>query len=250
MTKAIEKKGETALASADLVNGHGEGTDGLGHDDVRPPRLSLAQAMSPQLKKTDPKYIQGLSEGQLYNDLTTENYGEGPIEMVVIMFLGKRAMEFAPMDEGGGIVDFDVPLNDPRCAFTTGANGERVKPVATTFYDYLVWLPETSEVCALSMKNTQLKVAKSLNSLLKLPLKIGDQIVAQPPAWARTFLLGTAAESKDKYTWANFTLRPKGITDEAVRETAASLYAAYAEKNVVIERDTDAAEESDEETPF
>jgi hypothetical protein len=168
-TKALLAPG----ANDDLINYPGKGDEiKFETDDVRPPRLGLAQSNSPQVKRGNPKTIDGLREGDLFNDLTQQVYGEGPLEIVVIRYLGHRAMQFRDMKEGGGVIDFNVPLDDPRCQFTDGppdpvtGKPTRVKPIATHFYDYLVWLPETSEIVALSMKGTSLKAAKESNDTM------------------------------------------------------------------------------------
>src|SRR3990172_6938986 len=121
--------------------------------------------------------MEGVKEGDFLNDLRGEIYGE-PVDFVVVRYLGKRAMEFAPMETGGGVVDFDVALDDVRCQWTTDEKGKR------------------------------------LNSLLKLPLKIDGALVPRPPSWAREFQLGPAMASRDPYTWATFTLRMKGVSSE------------------------------------
>ena len=242
-TKAVGKvEPAGALVPADLADSKGQGTEGIGARDVRPPRLSLAQSQSRQVKKNNPLYIEGLKEGDLFNDLTGEIYGE-PVDFVVVRYLGKRAMEFAPMETGGGVVDFDVALDDVRCQWTTDEKGKRLKPIATVFSEYLIWLTGKQELAALSMKGTQLKVATQLNSLLKLPLKIDGALVPRPPSWAREFQLGSAMASRDPYTWATFTLRMKGVSSEETRKFAAELYEQYRDVNVVIEAEPESEPE-------
>jgi len=238
-TKAMtvtEPAGALALPT-DLAGAQGQGTEGIGRKDIRPPRLVLAQSGHPQTKKGNPKTIDGLHEGDLFNDLTRQNYGAGPIDVVIVKFLGKRAIEFYPMPPNGpgGIRDFQVPIDDPRTKFTTDADGKTVKPKATVFFEYLAWLPASQEMVAVSMKNTQTKVAKDLNTLLTYPLVIDKKVVAHPQAWARTFSLGTAMETRNGYTFANFTLTPKGITDPELRELAQTIFESLAGKTVVVD---------------
>jgi hypothetical protein len=226
----------------DLRAHAGVGTEAIGKDDIRPPRLALAQAMSPQVKRSDPKYIQGLMEGMLFNDLTGEIYTQDPkdtVRIVVVSMMGARGVEFAPQEEGGHVIDGDVPLDDPRMQFTDDPKDpkKRVRPIATKFYDYLLWLTDRQEFMTFSMKGTQIKVAIKLNSLLKQPLRIESSMLMQPPAWARTFLLGTVPETDGNYNWTNFTIRPDGVTPPEVRQICADLHSIYAKKNIVIERE-------------
>ena len=54
----------------------GTGLEEAGADDYAIPFLRVLQSMSPQLKKSDGKYIQGAEEGNLFNTVT-ESYYDG-----------------------------------------------------------------------------------------------------------------------------------------------------------------------------
>lgn len=155
-----------ALARPDYVEKSQEGLEGLTKDDVQMPRLAIAQKMSPQLSKRDPAYIEGLEEGHMFNSLTGENYGFGPLKFCILRIEPVRAVEFHPQGSGlTGVKDPDVPLTDPRTQWTQDGD-KRVKPIATTFRDYIVLL-NNEEPIALSFKSTGIKVAKTLNGLIK-----------------------------------------------------------------------------------
>lgn len=247
-------KANALMAPADLAEHAGHGTEGIGSGDVRPPRLALAQSGTPQTKKQNDKYIEGLVEGDLFNDLTNERY-KTPVAFVVIKYLGRRAMEFYSEEErkknpGSVIKDRNVALDDPRCLPTTDQDGNWVPPVADIFADYLVYLPETSEVVTVTFKNKDLSrngAATTLNSLMRYPLKIDGTVVLQPPAWARTFELGSAGKQDGAYSWAVFTLKLRGVSDPDVRAIAGSLYDQFKASNVIVE---DAPEASDSKVPF
>jgi len=238
----VVDKNTALTAPADMAEHAGHGTEGIGSADVRPPRLALAQSGTPQTKKQNDKYIDGLAEGDLFNDLTNERY-KTPVAFVVIKYLGRRAMEFFTEEErkknpGSVIKDRNVPLNDARCLPTTDADGNWVPPVADIFADYLVYLPESSEVVTVTFKNKDLSrngAATTLNSLMRYPLKIDGTVVLQPPAWARTFELGSAGKQDGAYSWAVFTLKLRGISDLDVRQIAGSLYDQFKASNVIVE---------------
>jgi hypothetical protein len=154
------------LAVPDFIKPTGaEGTEHITQEDIIMPRLAIAQAMSPQLKDSNPLYIEDLRVGDLFNTLTSAVYGKGPLNFHIVRAFPPRWMEFIPREQGGGIRDRDVPHNDPRTMF--GPNGE--PPIATKFYDYIIALVPLSaiNVIALSMKSTQIKVARRLNGLIK-----------------------------------------------------------------------------------
>jgi hypothetical protein len=156
----------TTTGSVPAVMGRGpaEGTEHLTSDDVHMPRLVLAQAMSPQLNKANPEYVEGLGVGDLFNSVSGLVYGSGPLHFSVLVSHPPRAIEFAPLSDGGGVLDLNVPLTDPRLQF--GPNGEH--PQATKFYDYVLFLIDSEEVIALSLARSGIKAAKSLNGLIMM----------------------------------------------------------------------------------
>lgn len=252
---AVVDASKTALAEVPeyLRTDAGLGTESITSDDVRPPRLRLCQSGTPQRKPGDAKQIKGLNEMDMFNDLSGEIYGPGPLRFVVIKTLGTRHIQFAPMDEGGGVIDFNVAANDPRTQFTSAADGSRVKPVATKFYDYLIWLPDSGEVVAWSLKSSQIKLAQTLNGNLKFPIKLADGTrVQNPPAWARTFSLTSTMERKDSFAWCNYVLHIEpGFTDNDTAALCAAQYAAFAGKKIEIAVDeSDAGEVGGDAVPF
>lgn len=253
----------TAVAVPEDLRGlAGDGTEGIGSADIRPPRLALAQSGSPQAKKANEKYIQGLSEGDLFNDLTGAIY-ERPLEFVVIRYLGKRAMEFYTEEErktnGGQVVkDRNVALDDPRCQPTFDREGKWVPPVADIYADYLVFLPKTTEVVTLTFKNKDLSrngAATQLNSLMKYILNLDGVVLTRPPAWARTFRLDTASKAEGTHNWAVFTVKLVGVTPVDDRKVAAELYEQFKAATVVVADENPETQEpgtgkTDEDVPF
>jgi hypothetical protein len=204
-------------------------------EDVLFPRLSLAQKTSPQLDPSKSEYIPDLRLFQIFNSLTGENYGNGPLDVIIIRG-SKRAMEF---DAQMHVVDFDVPLDDPRLQFTEGLDGMRVKPKATLFYDYLVLLPDGS-LAVLSLKTTQIKTAKQINSLMML---------TPGPAWARKYTLASTSKQHGQYTAAAWTVKMGAATTPEEREAAETWFdttANFAEK---VDR-REAQEKGDDDIPF
>lgn len=228
----------TQEAFDDMISDAGRGTENIGVNDVRPPRLMLCQSGSPQRKPDNPKQIAGLNELDLFNSLSNEIYGRD-ITFAVIASLGSHWVEF---DAELKVVDPNVPEGDPRTEWTENEAHERVKPVATKFYDYLVWLIEHNEPVAFSLKSTQIKNAIKLNGLLKLPLKLEGKIIANPPAWARTYKVETKMESDKGYSWGGYNLSTVGVTPRETRLLLSELAKTYSKQNVVIEREDEAPE--------
>ena len=147
-----------------LAKGPAVGTEHLTADDMHMPRLVLAQAMSPQVNKSNPEHVDGLGVGDLFNSVSGMVYGPGPLTFSILVAHPPRAKEFSPLSEGGGVLDPNVPLTDPRLQF--GPNGEH--PQATKFYDYVIFLHESQEIIAMSLARSAIKAAKSLNGLIMM----------------------------------------------------------------------------------
>jgi hypothetical protein len=234
MSEALQTKGETAMETFDdLIADAGRGTELIGANDVRPPRMMLCQSGSPQRKPDHPKQIIGLNELDLFNSLSNEIYGRS-VRFTVIASLGSHWVEF---NEDLTVADPNVPEGDPRTEFTTLADGTRVKPVATKFYDYLLWLVDQNEVVAFSLKSTQIKVAIKLNGMLKMPLKIGGQLINNPPSWARTYTLETKMESGKQYSWGGYNLSSGVTTPPELRAVISKLAKTFDGKKITVDRE-------------
>jgi hypothetical protein len=151
--------------------------------DVLIPRLALAQALSPQVTDGDPNRIEGLKVGDLFNSVSREIYGR-EVFVQLLRKMPLRAMQFNPVEDGGGVADPDVPLNDDRCKWH-----DDEKPVATVFRDFLAVLLPQREIIALSFKSSGIKVAKALWGLAAMRNK---------PVFAGRYQITTGVELKPK----------------------------------------------------
>jgi len=124
MADELEKQQNTDLTTAfDEIQGVAErpksfdssdmsGTEDIALNEVRLPRLAIAQGLSPQLVPDEGSYIKGLVIGDMFNDVTGEVYGRGPLTLVPVLRHVTR-IEFDPLNKGVPL-DRNVPANDPR----------------------------------------------------------------------------------------------------------------------------------------
>lgn len=211
-----------------LKTGDTRGAENVAMSDLRIPRLLIAQDLSPQMKSSKPEYIEGLKSYDMFNSLTGQIYGRGPLTFVPIR-MDKRAIEWYPRDskEGEGIKDRDVAWDDPRCQF--GPGGE--PPVATRYYDVIALLLPTFEPIVISLHNSQFKHGQTLLSLIKMRGAF--------PFWAGLYTVQVVEESKDKYLWGGFKFGEvktpdgkRGWTPADVAARAEETYAAFAGKKL------------------
>jgi hypothetical protein len=232
---------ETSLAYVpDYMAKDARGKENLTADDLTLPRLALAQAMSPQVTKGKPEYIKGLEVGQMFNNLTGEIYGEGPLQFTVLRRDPPRGIEFGP-NVGDPIVDMNVPANDPRMQFTMDDQGRSVKPKATKFYDFIVMILPSREIMALSFKSTGLKVAKQLNSLISL----------RPVAcFGGRYVLTTAMMSNAKGTFATFKVGNAGVVNAEEYAYGEQMFEMLKDKTVNFEREREETDEAPTTTEY
>lgn len=252
MSTELSKAQSTALANKPdfLKVGDTRGTEQLTSADIRPPALRLAQALTPETKRHESVYIDGLREGEIFNSVTKRNYGEGPVKFLIVSSLGHRHVEFAPMSEGGGVIDFNVPDNDERTKFREemrDGKKVRLRPIATKFYDYLILVLEddgNNQLCTLSLKGTQLKKAVTLNTLIK-GLKM--------PSFALVIGATVVAEKRGTYNYYGWKFEPAGWPTEDQFNDASERYNKTIGKGVAVDLKEETAREakdSDDDIPF
>jgi hypothetical protein len=156
--------------------------------DVLIPRLVLAQALHPQVTDGDPNRIDGLKVGDLFNSVTGQIYGR-EVHVQLLRKMPLRAMEFHSIDEGGGVIDPNVPIGDPRLAWGTSGDKKADKPKATLFRDFLAVILPQREMIALSFKSSGIKVGKALWGLATMRNK---------PVFAGRYSITTGVELKPK----------------------------------------------------
>jgi hypothetical protein len=164
------------------------GLEGTAQSDISIPRLALAQALSPQVTDGDPNRIEGLKVGDLFNSMTGQIYGR-EVRVQILRKMPLRAMEFNPIDEGGGVKRPNVPLNDPALQWGNSGNKKEDKPRATLFRDFIAVLLPSREMIALSFKSSGIKVAKNLWGLV---------IMRNRPVFAGVYRITTGVELQPK----------------------------------------------------
>jgi hypothetical protein len=247
-TEALQKTGGNFLANRPSFITEGtEGHEGISNSDIKPPALKLAQSTSPETKRSKPdRFIEGLREGEFFNSLTKEIYGEDPIKIIVVKPMGHRNVEF---DKDMKPVEFDIPDNDPRCGFTnTRVDGKlvRLKPKATKFLDFLIYatMPDgKSRLMTMALKSTQLRKGVEIGSIIR-----GNTL----PCYAYEFTATPVPENFGDKSWYGWKFEPGWPTEERYA-AAAKFYEQFKGAKIEVdidEADAPAAAVSDDDIPF
>jgi len=222
-----------------------EGLEEVTKDDLIIPRLMISQALSPQLSKSKPQFIEGLGQGELFNSVTGETYGQ-EVEVIVLRKAQSRIM-FRPLKEGGGIV----------CQSFNGINGGRINPAScaecpnsqwgddeppkcTEFKNFPAITVSDNNLIALSFKSTAIKAAKQLITRMSMFNK---------PAYAAVWTVKVIEATSSKGTYFQPVVTFKRWTTAAEYHFAADQFAAL--KGRTIKTDEAGLEEQDhEDVPF
>lgn len=243
----LQKRGPAPLP-AFIKADDDRGKENVGVKDIRFPALKLAQSMSAEVKRTEPEYIEGLREGEFFNSVTRDIYGEDPISFVVINYLGHRNTLFDPNNRKV-ILESNLRDDDERCQFTEEViDGvrKRIPPKATTFADFLIaaMINGLPKIMTLSFKKTQLGRAKDINSITTSR----DGV----PSFAFQFKAQPVVEKRPKGTFYGWRVQPDGWPTENLYNYASDAYDKFAGKEVKIDHD-DADEPADpkgDDVPF
>lgn len=179
------------------------GLENVTQQDTTWPRLSLCQSGSPQRKKSEPKYIEGLQDGEFFNSITREVF-KNSVRIIPLMFFKNRIL-FKPMEEGGGLLcqaqDNKLGVGIPGgncdvCSMALFSNGEA--PECTQYLNYAVLVLGENDhigpdrIAVLSFKSTSLKFAREWNALMRL---------RGVDAFANVFEVVSSEQKKDNQTW-------------------------------------------------
>jgi len=209
MTKAVAKAQNTAVAVADDFSEFaGAGMENVGAKDVTIPRITIVQALSPQLKSSKPEYIKEAEEGDIVDVSTGELFKDGILFLPV--YYVKQYLEWAPRKTGGGLVE--IHDDDSIMSQTTkDENNKYVLPngnyVSETAQWYGLNLTADARPSYIPMASSALKVARQWMTLaMAEKIERADGTKFQAPLFYRTYAITTAEASKGDDTWGTWKI--------------------------------------------
>ena len=245
----------------DILEFAGEGA-AFGADEMQIPFIRALQALSPQLNKKKPEYIDGAEQGDLFNTVTGQVWKGEEGVTIIPCYQVTKYLEFTPRDMGGGFRGEISPTN-PVLQQTTRQGSKELLPtgnelVKSDQHYCLVLDGEGSfQPAVIDMKSTQLKVSRRLKTQIAMQKikhpKTGQMIT--PPLFATEWKITTVEESNDQGSWFNPSVEKVGLVGErdlmleakAFRDSVAAGDAkAVAEESVP----TSSSVEQDDSIPF
>lgn len=174
-----ENGGSLAPRPAHLQRKPGQarlGSENVTQNDIIVPRLAISQSASWELKKTHAKHIEGLEEGQYFNTVTKEIYGDS-IRVLPVHFYRDRIRWGEEIGEGIRCRSEDAVtgVGDPggnclTCPFSMRDVKKKDGPCALHLNFPLFVIPRSgkidpSEILIYPMKSLAITAAKHWNSL-------------------------------------------------------------------------------------
>ena len=225
-----------------------QGSQDITAEDIRFPRLAIAQGLSPQMLPDNSLFIEGLRMFDMFNDVTGEIYGRGPIKFIPVYWQVKN-IEFEVGPDGkntGIIVDPDVPSGDPRTKWRKDPNtGDKIRPSATRYTELVVMLvrPELPpETIIISVKETNKHMRRAAQIIS------GALVEIPRPYYGGVYTVKTVPEKFDKGTAGVFVfgIRPTmWVQDQGLFKRGKEMYESLQGRTIVVNRDTHDDDEGD-----
>ena len=210
--KAANKQDLTKAFEADVGSGFEEVTS----SDIQIPFIRIIQALSPQLKKTDPSFIEGASQGDIFNTVTKKLWNGEEGILVIPSYFQQKLLEFIPRNQGGGFVgELSPESEDVRKAVRDQDSGlellENGNELVRTAQHYVKIVHEdgTLESAIVDMKKTQLKKSRQWNSIMLMQKHNGASL----PSFANVYRLKSVEDGNEKGSWHSWTVNHERQVD-------------------------------------
>jgi len=199
---------KTAMDDNDFLTKESFSADGfedINVDTMSVPFIKIANKLSPALDEHKSEYIEGLKEGQFYNSVTNEIYGN-ELEVIVLRY-EHMYVEWKP--NRGGFVDFHTPENAEALAYdrTFGKWKTEEGNELSENYTYLVLIvgKEAEGPHVIVLSSTNIKSAQKWNRMLITHVMENGKKAS--PYFLR-WTISTDYTSNEKGAWYGFKVKP------------------------------------------
>jgi|TARA_R110000824_G_scaffold57261_5_gene155970 hypothetical protein len=223
MTNAVANKKSAELSTDvldDIFETAGEGA-AFDSSEMEIPFVRLLQALSPQLSKKKPEYIEGASMGDLFNTVTKQWWSGDEGITVIPCFQKTVYLEFVPRESGGGFQG-EISPTDPILQKTNRVGSKEILPhgnelVKSDQHFCLVVGEDGSwQPTVIDMKSSQLKHSRRWKTQIAMQKvkhpKTGSMVT--PAVFATMWKLTSTEDSNDQGDWANYQIEKVGLVDK------------------------------------
>jgi|TARA_R100000353_G_scaffold74034_2_gene56574 hypothetical protein len=257
MNKEIVTKKDQLPADLldEITASAGEGTT-FDSSEMQIPFIRIIQALSPQVNKKDPAFIDGADQGDAFNTVTSEFWTGEEGLLVIPCYQETKFLEFVPRESGGGFMG-ELEPNNPDIQNTERKGAKEILPNGNELvksdqhYCLVVGDGGMVQPAIVDMKSSQLKVSrrwKTQIAMQKIRHPKTDALLT-PAVYATMWRLNTLQESNDQGTWYNWSVTKHGLVQTKEILSEAKLFREQVMKGAVKAVDETEPLEKDE-VPF
>ena len=259
--KVAEQQASDLIPFDDDLLSAGTGLEEAEAGDYAIPFLRILQSMSPQLKKSDGKYIADAEEGNFFNTVTEAVYDGSDGVLIIPCAYKKKYIEWVTRENGGGFVSDQHNIQtigsckkDDSGRFIM-SNGNQLAETAE-YYCIFAQDENAPEQVLLSLTSSQLGFSRRWNTMLnnaRVINKAGEAVPA--PMFAHTYRLTTIPQSNDQYSWMGLSVEKEGPTSLPLATAALEFMKAARQGTVQVQQEqesvvTTTEEENEDDVPF
>lgn len=234
--------GKVAVNAAvpDFLKDHmndNRGSEGVRSEDLTIPRLDLCQSLSECRKKNSPDFIEGITEGDLYNSVTRDIYGD--TVLVIPVCFKKEYNLWRDQKAGGGFGGSFDSEGDAMNARDQQENPAEWEVVDTAQHFCLLVDEETGALSdiVISMSKSKLRVSRKWNSLIRLN---------EGPRFSRIYRVnGIADQNNAGQDFFNLAVANVGFVNQEQYLAAERVYELVSSGKATADRSTDASAASE-----
>tara|TARA_R100000655_G_scaffold31243_1_gene62737 strand:+ start:2696 stop:3484 length:789 start_codon:yes stop_codon:yes gene_type:complete len=258
--KVAEATASDLIPFDDDLLSAGTGLEEASADDYAIPFLRVLQSMSPQLKKSDGKYIQGAEEGNLFNTVTETVYDGTEGVVLIPCAYKKKFIEWITRENGGGFVDDSHPATILKSCKKDDSgrfileNGNQISETAE-YYCIVAQDENAPEQVLLSLTSSQLGFSRRWNTMLnnaRVQNAKGETVPA--PMFSYMYNLTTIPQSNDQYSWMGLSVEKSRPTPMPLAVAALEFMKAARSGDVEVRQEQEgvnaSADVGEEEVPF
>ena len=189
------------------------GSEDVTAKDMILPRVDVLQALSPQIKKSDPNYIDGAEQGQIFNTVTGEIYGNN-VAFVPVLFR-KEFTVWKLRKAGGGFCGAYPTKGEGDAAVAGMQNPPDYECVESHQHFCMLLTDHGPEEAVFSMTKSKLKVSRALNTLIQ---------IAGVDRFAKAYRVDAIETSSDKGEFWSLKVHPVGFVEQDLYQRGKGLY--------------------------
>lgn len=209
------------------------GSEEVTSKDIILPRIDVLQALSPQIKKSDPQYIEGAEQGVIFNTVSGELYGN-KVAFIPVTFK-REFIIWQDRKAGGGFRGAFATEDEAEEERLSLENPDSHEVVETHVHFVLLVHPDGRvEEAVLSLARSKRKVSRKLNSLVQMVS--GDR-------FGRMYNLTATEVDGPKGEYWSFEVSPVGYVTKPLYDRGLACYESINRGERVVDRSVPGDEE-------